>query len=511
MKSIERTQRRLLKRRLQMERLDGRQLFAANLFNSNFEQGDTSGWFNFGAEPQITVVNDPGVPVQGSYAALVTNRVAAFQGIARDLSGLQPDQDYVLSVFVRLNPAADPGRIDSLKAQVIVEYNNDPSRTRFVNISTETVGTAEWVELKGGIRLEPGESPSLVQLDISAADPTTSFYVDAFTVQEFDWRKAANDRIEQYRKRDALLKITDRYGNALNATSIEVVQIENEFGFGAALNADELSNTQYTDFFKQNFKWATSENALKWGNTEPTQDVEDYTSGDALAQFVLDNEIHLRGHTLFWGTDGGTPDWVRAPDDSSLLSKTDLQAEVDERIQSLITRYRDVAEQWDVHNEMLDLPFFERELGNGPNGTAFTEYVMNQVNQLDSDAQLFLNEFGIIEGAGHLADEYRALIQTLQAQLAPLGGIGVEAHMERGISSTAIELALQKLTDLDLPIWITEADVVNPDAAGRAADLEVLYRTIFSIPEVMARSCGDSGPDLTGVVRMQRSSIRTGR
>jgi len=462
-----------------LERLESRCLLAVNvpLSNSGFESVRLAPWVQFGAEPTVSVVTD--TVHAGNKAALVQNRASSGQGIARPLPQLRLDKDYEVSLWVRLKPGVGPASgpaTDDIRMQIIVE---DDRETRFVNVATERVGSTGWVNLKGGFRMEPGTTPSLVLMDITAADAKTNFYVDQLQIGLVNWRAEANSRIEQFRKRDAVLRVVDANGTPLSATSINVKQVDQEFAFGAALNDQQLANASYTNFFKDNFDWATSENALKWRTNEFARDLEIYGDADALVDFTESNGIKLRGHSLLWADDSGSPDWVRAGDGTSLLSSAELQAEVDERLESVVTRYQGKPEHWDVINESLDLPFFEQELGPNTNADTF-----RKAAALDPNAVLFTNEFGIIDGAANYGDEYRTLIQNLQAANVPVGGIGVEAHLDRGVSSTAILLGLQHLTDLGLPIWLTEFDVANSNAANRAADLEIFYRTAFSVPQV---------------------------
>ena len=458
-----------------MERLESRCLLAVNvpLVNSGFESVRLAPWVQHGAAPVVSLVTD--TVYAGSKSALVQNRIASDQGIARYLPELLQDQDYEISIWVRRKAGTGPVS-DDIRLQIIVE---DGRETRYVNIATEQVDATAWVNLKGGFRIEPGIAPTLVQMDITAKDARSNFYVDQLQVKAVDWRTAANDRIERFRKRNAVLHVVDANGSSLSATSIEVRQVDQEFGFGAALDDQQLANPSYTNFFKDNFKWATAENAMKWRFNESTRDVETFGEADALVNFTESNGIKLRGHNLLWGADFGAPDWVRSPSGASLLSASALQGEVNERLRSIVTRYRGKPEHWDVINESLDIPFFQQILGPNTNADTF-----RKAATYDPNAVLFTNEFGIIDSAANYGDEYRAFIQNLLATNTPVGGIGVEAHLDRGISSTAIQLGLQHLTDLGLPIWLTEFDVLNSDVANRAADLELFYRTAFSIPQV---------------------------
>lgn len=469
---------RIASRRLAIESLENR-LAMALVENGGFESTDLAPWFQFGPNPTVTQVTAP--VFAGGQAALVEGRTEEFEGIAQALLGVAADQDYEISAWVRLKSSvATPPLVDNLTLQMIVE---DEIGTRFVNVAEDRVTSDGWTQLKGGFRLEASSHPTLVQIDIGKARQSTSYYIDQVEMRAVDWLTAANARIDQHRKRDVVLNIQFANGDPLPARSVEVRQTRQAFNFGSALNANFLNNPQYDAFVRQNFKWVTPENEFKWRFTEPSRDVYDFSTADRFVNYALSRGLNIRGHNIFWGTGDGLPDWIWNTDGSSKLSTSELGQEVNERFRSLLSRYKTSVSHWDVNNESLDLPFFERHLNTAPRSdTHRSMFVKARLE--DSDGVLFTNEFGIVDGAGHLGDEYRRLLQRLQAGGAPVGGIGVEAHFDRGISPTAINRGLAHLTDLGLPIWLTEFDVVNPNVNDRARDLEAFMRTGFSTPQV---------------------------
>jgi len=72
--------------------------------NPGFESGNTTGWFAFGS-PTISV--ETSQVHSGTYACLVTNRTATWNGIAQFLVGvLQTGQTYDVSAWVMLASGA---------------------------------------------------------------------------------------------------------------------------------------------------------------------------------------------------------------------------------------------------------------------------------------------------------------------------------------------------------------------------------------------------------------------
>src|SRR4051812_13238620 len=72
--------------------------------NPGFETGNLSGWFAFGS-PTISVQSTQ--VHSGTYAVLVQNRTATFNGIAQTLTSvLQPNQTYNISAWARIGSGA---------------------------------------------------------------------------------------------------------------------------------------------------------------------------------------------------------------------------------------------------------------------------------------------------------------------------------------------------------------------------------------------------------------------
>ena len=93
-------------------------------------------------------------------------------------------------------------------------------------------------------------------------------------------------RIEQIRKRDVRVQITDSNGFAVAGAAIQVRQTKHQFAFGTAINGN-VSNPQYAGFIKTNFEWAVMENESKWYANEPSRSNVTYTAAVA-AEFQLD-------------------------------------------------------------------------------------------------------------------------------------------------------------------------------------------------------------------------------
>ena len=289
-----------------------------------------------------------------------------------------------------------------------------------------------------------------------------------------DWKAEANTRIEQIRKRDIGLFVADRYGNPVPGASASVVQARHYFALGSCINTNALNNASYAAFFKSHFEWAVLENESKWLYNEPQRDFENYSNADALVSFCEQNGILMRGHNIFWAKEEYTPFWCRSLPDS------ELRSEVEERLASVVPRFRGKFLHWDVNNEMLDGDFFRRRLGSD-----IEPYMFRRTKELDPAVLTFVNDYSIIAGSESRTAAYMDEILSLEARDGPVDRIGVQGHFWGDTVEPIQVLArLDQLSALQKHVWVTEYDAVDADENGRADKLENLYRSAFSHPIV---------------------------
>ncbi|XP_073291122.1 endo-1,4-beta-xylanase 1-like, partial [Primulina huaijiensis] len=100
-------------------------------------------------------------------------------------------------------------------------------------------------------------------------------------------------------------------------------------------------------------------------------------------------------------------------------------------------------------------------------------------------ATLFVNDYHIEDGCDTRSspEKYIQHILDLQEQGAPVGGIGLQGHIENPIGPIVCS-ALDKLGILGLPIWFTEVDISSDNEYVRVDDLEVMLREAFAHPAV---------------------------
>lgn len=260
----------------------------------------------------------------------------------------------------------------------------------------------------------------------------------------------------------------------MQGLSVKVRQIQNSFPFGSCVSRSNIDNEEFVDFFKKHFNWAVFGNELKWYWTESEQGKLNYKDADDLLNFCDSHNIKTRGHCIFWEVEDTVQPWIQA------LKENNLMAAVQNRLTSLLTRYKGKFRHYDVNNEMLHGSFFQDRLGKDIRMNMF-----KIANQLDPSAILFVNDYHIEDGCDGKSspEKYIQQILDLQEQGAPVGGIGIQGHIDNPVGSIVCS-ALDKLAILGLPIWFTELDVSSANEHVRADDLEVMLREAFAHPAV---------------------------
>ena len=249
--------------------------------------------------------------------------------------------------------------------------------------------------------------------------------------------------IAKYRKGELIIK-------AKPGDKVLVEQLNHEFWFGCSIPNDivggglmsENDIQQYKQTFLKNFNSAVTENALKWGNMERQKGEINYAIVDGILNWTEENNIPLRGHNLFWGTN--VQPWVKA------LDNDELRQTVKNRAETIATRYKGRFAEYDLNNEMLHGNYYETRLG-----PEITKLMAQWVHNGDPDAKLFLNDYDVLTG-NRLAD-YMAQIRKLLNQGVPIAGIGVQGHVHgETFDLKQLKNSLDSLSIFKLPIRITE-------------------------------------------------------
>jgi GH35 family endo-1,4-beta-xylanase len=296
-----------------------------------------------------------------------------------------------------------------------------------------------------------------------------------------------NADIARYRKGELVIRANPN-------DKVMVEQLSHDFWFGAAIsnslaggNWSEQDLQQYKKHFLENFNSAVTENALKWGSMEPNKGEVNYQVVDGILKWTEDNNIPLRGHNLFWGIPKFVQPWVKE------LNDGELRQTLQNRAQTIMSRYKGRFVEYDLNNEMIHGNYYEDRLG-----PEITKLMAQWAHNGDSNAKLWLNDYDIL--TGNKLGDYMKQIRELLKQNVPIAGIGVQGHLHSDtFDRTALNSALDSLAIFNLPVRITEFNMpgqrskyytqkimtMTPDEeALKARELVEFYKICFAHPVV---------------------------
>ncbi|MDH2426701.1 endo-1,4-beta-xylanase, partial [Sphaerisporangium sp. TRM90804] len=159
--------------------------------------------------------------------------------------------------------------------------------------------------------------------------------------------------------------------------------------FGTAISAGRLGDSQYTTIANREFNMVTAENEMKIDATEPNRGQFNFTSGDRVYNWAVQNGKRVRGHTLAWHAQ--QPGWMQSLSGSSLR-----QAMID-HINGVMAHYRGKIYAWDVVNEAFadGNSGGRRDSNLQRTGNDWIEVAFRTAKAADPAAKLCYNDYNI--------------------------------------------------------------------------------------------------------------------
>jgi GH35 family endo-1,4-beta-xylanase len=331
------------------------------------------------------------------------------------------------------------------------------------------------------------------------------------TVQAFDRASlmaTADERIEQYRKRDATLQLLTPDGSTLpDGTIVSVDLVNHAFLFGANL-FEFGGQAQHQPVYLQRFVELNNYAILPfyWHAYEPQPKQMQLERWVAAARWCREQGITTKGHPLVWNLE---PDWLKA------LPGEQKEKLLWARVAGLTRQYAGLIDRWDVVNEATEGVQYARERSATSLLHVFEKYGTNSVinhafklaRQANPKAQLVLNDY----------ETTRAFERTIRRALdsgANIDVIGVQSHMHEGywgvektweicerfarlgkpLHFTEVTILSGRLKDKNDHNWINNYDGWHSSVAGeqrQARQVGELYKLLFSHPAVEAISWWD--------------------
>ncbi len=292
------------------------------------------------------------------------------------------------------------------------------------------------------------------------------------------WRKAAAERIEQYRKGDLAITVMDAKGKPLPGADVQVHMVRNAFTFGTATSSQRLLDStstdsqKYRDTLLKYFNQVVLENEIKSKNW----DKFNYSQTSKGIVWLKSHHIPIRGHVMVW------PSWQHAGTSFAHFRNdtTGLRAAILKRIDEQTTTLKGFFTEWDVINEPFAHDDFLKLLGRH----AMVDW-FNAARKNTPGVKLFLNDYTMFhgEGPGSASEAFFKNVQYLQENGAPIDAIGEQGHI--GGTPPPIPTVLERLNyfaKLGLPIQISEFDINSNDDDFKARYLRDFLTVVYSHP-----------------------------
>lgn len=313
-----------------------------------------------------------------------------------------------------------------------------------------------------------------------------------------------------YRKAKCKLFIVDEQEKPIAKKRIRVEQTNHEFLFGCGA-FDTLpyvngAKPEKLPFLKDRIdKWMDVYNygtiPFYWGGFEPKEGQPATESRMNAAKFLKEHNVKVKGHPLCWHT--ACADWLMEYDNKTILTK-----QLD-RIQREVEGFKGTVDMWDVINEVVIMPIFDKydnaitrvckDLGR----VGIIKEVFGAAHDANPDAILLLNDF-------NTSISYEILIDGCLNAGVSISAIGIQSHQHQGYwGADKVEEVLARYEHFGLPIHFTEntllsgelipADIEDlndfhadvwpstPELEERQRQqMEEMYRILFSHPQVEA-------------------------
>lgn len=250
------------------------------------------------------------------------------------------------------------------------------------------------------------------------------------------------------------------------ATSLRAIAARKNVLFGSEVTlADIEADPAYANLIAQQCAVITPGIEAKWGYTEPNEGAFRLGPLDALASFATKNGLKLHMHNLIWAV--GLPKWTIAA-----IAEGRESAIMARHIATLVGRYQDQVESWDVINEPVDPRWPSGPEGlcrtpwrNGL-GPGYIDQALRDAAAINPRLRLLINDDDLEYDATDREQKrmiYLRLIDQLRRHDVPIHGFGLEAHLKPWLTlaEPAYRRFLAGLADLGLLLYVTELDVCD--------------------------------------------------
>jgi len=277
------------------------------------------------------------------------------------------------------------------------------------------------------------------------------------------WKKAADERINQFRKSNIQLKIDSK--DTLTY-EIQINQKNHNFSFGSAISVskflDSSISTKYREIITSYFNEVVLENDLKWQNWHyKNSNNPNYHIDSTLKtiRYLAKNNIRVRGHCLIWAPVLDYNRLERAISREKFNNKDFYIEELLRHCEEKPLKTSEFITEWDAINHLVSIDHKNRQLAEDYYGIDLYHKLYKLRNT--SELKFYVNESNILTKSGKKRLAYFNRIQRLMDENLSPDGIGFMSHFEPSDlpSMKNVYNILNHFSSLKKPLKITEFDI----------------------------------------------------
>ncbi|SPL87991.1 Endo-1,4-beta-xylanase A precursor [[Actinomadura] parvosata subsp. kistnae] len=234
--------------------------------------------------------------------------------------------------------------------------------------------------------------------------------------------------------------------------------------FGTAIAAGRLGDSAYTTIASREFNMVTAENEMKIDATEPNRGQFNFSSGDRVYNWAVQNGKRVRGHTLAWHAQ--QPGWMQSLSGSSLR-----QAMID-HINGVMNHYKGKIYAWDVVNEAFadGNSGGRRDSNLQRTGNDWIEVAFRTARNADPAAKLCYNDYNIENWTWAKTQGVYNMVRDFKSRGVPIDCVGFQSHFNSGSPyNSNFRTTLQSFAALGVDVQITELDIQGASPSTYAA------------------------------------------
>ncbi|WP_338682765.1 endo-1,4-beta-xylanase [Streptomyces acidiscabies] len=233
--------------------------------------------------------------------------------------------------------------------------------------------------------------------------------------------------------------------------------------FGTAIASGRLGDSAYTTIASREFNMVTPENEMKIDATEPQQGRFDFTAGDRVYNWAVQNGKQVRGHTLAWHSQ--QPGWMQN------LSGSSLRQAMINHINGVMAHYKGKIAQWDVVNEAYadGNSGGRRDSNLQRTGNDWIEVAFRTARAADPAAKLCYNDYNTDNWTWAKTQGVYNMVKDFKQRGVPIDCVGFQSHFNNDSPyNSNYRTTLSSFAALGVDVAITELDIQGAPATTYA-------------------------------------------